>query len=111
MMESVLEFLSNNWEVVVAVVIFVLAVILRGRQLAWFQWFNEVSFLAWDQAEKKGLLDGWRGAEKLRIYLEIWRREYEKKWGDPPTEGTIEQAKVKAAELSQLEKTIRLDPR
>jgi hypothetical protein len=108
--DVVLNFLADNWEVLITVVIFILAAVLTGKRLSWFKWFNELTFFAWDQAEKQGLLEGWKGAEKLRIYLEVWRREYQKKWGSAPSESVIEMATIRAAELSEKEKEIRLDP-
>jgi hypothetical protein len=108
---TVKEFLLGNWQMVLVAVLTVLALVLSGKKLSWWQWANEIAFFAWAKAEEKGLTDGWKGADKLRYYLEIYRIEYEKKWGTAPTNGSIERATIKAAELSAKEKTIRLpDP-
>jgi len=105
------SMLTDNWEVALVILLTILAVVLTGKRLAWWKWFNEIAFYAWDSAEKKGLLEGIKGADKLNHYLAIYRAQYVKKWGAPPTEGTIEQAKMKAAELSAKEKIIRIsDP-
>ena len=105
------EFLFDNWQMVLAAILTVLALVLGGKKLSWWQWANETFFFAWDAAEKKGLTEGWGGAAKLRYYLEIYRIEYEKMWGSAPTEGSIEKAVLKAAQLSLKEKSIRLpDP-
>lgn len=100
--------LTNNWEMVMLVVLTILAAVLTGNRLDWWKWFNETTFFAWDNAEKKGLLEGIKGADKLHHYLTIYRAQYLKKFGAPPTDGTIEQAVLKAAELSAKEKVIRL---
>lgn len=107
-MELIQSLLVDNWELVLTVVLFILAAILNDKRLAWWKWFNETAFLAWDNAEKKGLLEGLKGKEKLDHYIAVYRAEYIKKFGAPPTEGTIEQATLKAEELSTKEKVIRL---
>jgi len=109
--EFIKALLTDNWETVLLIVFTVLAISITGRRLAWWKWFNETVFYAWDSAEKKGLLEGIKGVDKLNHYLEVYRKQYEKKWGAPPAEGTIEQAVLKAAELSAKEKILRLsDP-
>lgn len=110
-METVWNLILGNWQQAVLLLFFVLAMVLVGRRLLWWQWFNEVAFFAWDSAEKKGLLEGLKGMDKLRHYIEVYRSQYIQKWGTPPTEGTLERAVLKAAELSAKEKVIRLsDP-
>lgn len=108
---AVKGFLLDNWQMVLVAILTLLALVLSGKKLSWWQWANEIFFFAWAKAEEKGLTEGWKGADKLRYYLEIYRIEYEKKWGKAPTEGSLEQATIKAAELSFKEKSIRLpDP-
>lgn len=110
-MEFVKALMLDHWESMLAIIIFALALVLTGRRLVWFRWFNEIAFFAWDNAEKKGLLEGLKGAEKLQHYLGIYRAQYEKKWGTEPTNSAIARAEVKAAELSAKEKVIRMsDP-
>jgi hypothetical protein len=107
----VLGFLRDNLSLVLTGVFALLAVILTQQRLTWWQWFHEVAFFAWDAAEKRGLLEGIKGEDKLRHYLEVYRTQYGKKWGEQPTERHLAKAAERAAELSAKEKVIRLaDP-
>ncbi len=106
-----LGFLQDNFGLVLTGVFALLAVILTQQRLTWWQWFHEVAFFAWDAAEKRGLLEGIKGEDKLRHYLEVYRTQYGKKWGEQPTERHLAKAAERAAELSAKEKVIRLaDP-
>lgn len=106
-MRSVLEFVLNNFELIATVILMVIGAVLGGRRLAWFQWANEVLFLAFDQAEKRGLLEGIKGSDKLAYYLAIWREAYMKRYGEEPNSKAMQYAVNKAAELAQKEKTIK----
>jgi len=77
----------------------------KGR--AYFEWANEVLFLAFDNAEKKGLLDGWSGADKLRHYLGIWRQAYLERFGKEPGEEEMQFAINKAAELALRKRVLK----
>lgn len=101
-------WLFANWELVLAAVFAVLTVVLTQKRKVWWEWFHEVAFFAWDSAEKRGLLEGIKGEEKLRHYLEVYRAQYAKRWGKPPAESDLVVAAEKAAELSAKEKVIRL---
>lgn len=100
------EILLNNFPLIATLVALAAAALLVGKNRSKFEWINETLFLAFDNAEKKGLLEGWSGAEKLQHYLSIWRRAYEDKFGTPPTDKIIDIAVKKAEELSQKEKSI-----
>lgn len=102
-----LEWILDNFAVVATIVLFVAGIILRERQRAWFEWANETLFLAFDNAEKRGLLEGLSGADKLRHYLNIWRQAYREQFGEEPSESAINYAINRAAELSKQEKEIR----
>jgi hypothetical protein len=102
-----LEFLQDNIALVLTLVAFVAALVLRGKRRAWFEWANETAFLAFDNAEKKGLIEGLPGSEKLRHYMNLWRSEYVKRFGEEPDEKTLKFAEKKAAELAVKEKQIR----
>lgn len=102
-----MEFLQDNIEIVLTLVAFVAALVLHGRRRAWFEWANETAFLAFDNAEKLGLIEGWSGAEKLRHYMNLWRSEYVKRFGEEPDEKALEFAATRAAELAVKEKRIR----
>ena len=60
-----MDFLSNNWALMVTALFVILGLVLGGRRLLWFKWLNEVAFFAWHNAEEKGLLEGWDGSEKF----------------------------------------------
>jgi len=46
----------ENFALVATIVAFAAAFLLTGKRRAYFEWANEVLFLAFDNAEKKGLL-------------------------------------------------------
>lgn len=102
-----LEWFLDNFAVVATIVLFVAGIVLRERQRAWFEWANETLFLAFDNAEKRGLLEGLPGAEKLEHYLTIWRKAYWERFGEEPSESAMTYAINRAAELSKQEKEIR----
>lgn len=101
-----MELILNNWELVVTIIMFAAAILLKGKQRAWFEWANETLDLAFDNAEKKGLLEGIGGADKLQHYLNIWRQAYRERFGTDPTEQAITYAVNRAASLAEKEKTI-----
>lgn len=101
------EFLLDNFSLVVTVVLFVAAALLTGKRRAWFEWANETLFLAFDNAEQRGLLEGLKGQEKLTHYLTIWRQAYAERFGKEPDQKAMEYAVNKAAELASKEKTVR----
>lgn len=102
-----MEWFMENFVLVVTVVAFAAAFLLTGKRRAYFEWANETLFLAFDNAEKKGLLDGWSGADKLRHYLGIWRQVYIERFGKEPGEEAMQFAINKAAELASKEKSIK----
>jgi hypothetical protein len=103
-----MDFITQNWELLVTVLFVVLAFVLTGKRKAWFSWFNEAIFFAFDSAEKKGLLEGIKGADKLRHFLTVYRDQYTKRFGTEPTSNQLAEAAAKANELSIKEKVIRL---
>lgn len=102
-----MEWILENFAIVATVVIFIAGIVLRERKRAWFEWANETLFLAFDNAEKRGLLEGLPGKEKLTHYLGIWRRGYVERFGKEPDENMMQFAIDKAAELSKKEKSVR----
>lgn len=102
-----MEWLMENFVLVATIVAFTASFLLTGKRRAYFDWANETLFLAFDNAEKKGLLDGWSGADKLRHYLGIWRQAYMDRFGKEPGEEAIQFAINKAAELASKEKSIK----
>lgn len=102
-----MEWLMENFTLVATIVAFTAAFLLTGKQREYFEWANEILFLAFDNAEKKGLLDGWSGADKLRHYLGIWRQAYLERFGKEPGEEAMQFAINKAAELAIKEKSIK----
>jgi hypothetical protein len=105
------EWLLENWEMVLSGLFAILVLVLAGKKLAYWRWFNEVAWFAWVQAEKEGIAQGIKGYDKLKVYLETWRKKYVAKWGHSPGESAEQQAVKLAAELSAKEKVIRLsDP-
>ena len=105
-MDLLLSFVQSQTGIVVTVVFLLLGVVLSGQRLLWFKWFNEVTQFAFLRAEEKGLLDGIKGIEKLRYYMEIWEHEYRKKYMTEPPEEALKKAVNKATELSVKEKVI-----
>ena len=104
---ELLERILDNFELVATLVAFAAALFLSGKNRSYWRWVNETLFLAWDSAEKYGILEDWKGAEKLEHYLRIWREEYEKRFGEPPNEKMIQHAIKTATNLSEREKAIR----
>ena len=102
-----MEWLMENFALVATIVAFAVAFLLTGKRRAYFEWANEVLFLAFDNAEKKGLLEGWSGADKLRHYLGIWRQIYIERFGKEPGAEEMQFAINKAAELAIKEKSIK----
>jgi len=102
-----MEWLMENFVLVATIVAFVAAFLLTEKRRAYFEWANETLFLAFDNAEKRGLLDGWTGADKLRHYLGIWRQAYIDRFGKEPGEDAVEFAINKAAELAIKEKSVK----
>lgn len=102
-----MEWLLDNFSVVATIVLFIAGIVLRERRRAWFEWANEVLFMAFDSAEKRGILEGIPDIAKLQHYLDIWRHEYRKQFGKDPSEADMMYAVTRAAELSQREKQIR----
>lgn len=102
-----MDWILDNFTVIATIVLFVAGIILRERKRAWFEWANETLFLAFDNAEKKGILEGLAGVDKLRHYLNIWRQVYREQFGTDPSEADIIYAINKAAEWSNREKEIR----
>lgn len=102
-----LEWILDNFTVVATIVLFVAGIVLRERQRSWFEWANETLFMAFDNAEKRGLLEGLPGAEKLEHYLNIWRKAYWERFGKEPGESDMAYAINKATELAKREKEIR----
>lgn len=102
------QWILDHWELVVGGLFAILALILGGKRLAAWRWANDVIWYAWTQAEKEGLTAGLRGADKLRHYLQEWRRLYVARWGSEPSQGQVAAAAAKAAELSARDKEIRL---
>lgn len=103
----VLEWILEHFTVVATIVLFIAGIVLRERQRAWFEWANETLFMAFDNAEKRGILEGLPAADKLEHYLNIWRQVYREQFGREPSEDAMMYAINKAAELSQKEKQIR----
>ena len=103
----VLEWIMDNFTVVATIVLFIAGIVLRERKRAWFEWANETLFMAFDNAEKRGILEGLPAADKLEHYLNIWRQAYREQFGREPSEQAMLYAMNKAAELSNKEKTIR----
>lgn len=106
-MERLMEWLMENFALVATIVAFAAAFLLTGKRRAYFEWANEILFLAFDNAEKRGILDGWSGADKLRHYLGIWRQAYLERFGKEPGEEEMQFAINKAAELAIKEKRIK----
>lgn len=104
---TVLKLVLEHFDTIATIAMIVAGVIFTGKKLAWWQWANEITFLAFDAAEKKGLLEGIKGADKLAYYLSIWREAYMKKYGTEPTEKALTFAVNKATELAQKEKILR----
>lgn len=104
---NVWDLITSNFPLVATIVVFVAAMVLRERNRAWFQWANETLFMAFDNAEKRGLLEGLPGQEKLTHYLGIWRQAYVERFGKEPDENMMQFAIDKAAELSKKEKSVR----
>ena len=102
-----MEWFMENFVLVATIVAFVAAFLLTGKRRAYFEWANEILFLAFDNAEKRGLLDGWTGADKLRHYLGIWRQAYIDRFGKEPGEEEMQFAINKAADLARKEKSIK----
>lgn len=102
-----MEWILENFALVATIVMFVAGIVLRERKRAWFEWANETLFMAFDSAEKKGILEGLSGADKLRHYLSIWRQAYEERFGKQPSEADMTYAINKATELAKREKEIR----
>lgn len=101
------DFLLNNLSTVAVVVLFIAAAFLSGKRRAYFEWANETLFLAFDNAEKRGLIDDIPGSDKLRHYLNIWRNAYRERFGKDPDEKKIAFAIERAADLAQKEKSVR----
>ena len=110
-MQTVLRLLLDNLGIVLSGLLALLAYWLgqkkSDKEENWWTWFNEVAFFAFDNAEKKGILEGLPGEEKLKHYLEIYRAEYLRKWGTEPSEMQIAMATARAAELSAKEGVFR----
>ncbi len=102
-----LAWILDNFAVVATIVLFVAGIVLRERKRAWFEWANETLFMAFDNAEKRGILEGLNGADKLQHYLNIWRQAYREQFGKEPSGNAMIYAINKAAELSKQEKEIR----
>lgn len=102
-----MEWILDNFAVVATIVVFVAGIVLRERKRAWFEWANETLFMAFDNAEKKGILEGLSGADKLRHYLNIWRQAYMERFGREPSETDMNYAINRATELAKREKEIR----
>ncbi len=102
-----MEWFMENFALVATIIAFAAAFLLTGKRRAYFEWANEILFLAFDNAEKRGLLDGWSAADKLRHYLEIWRQAYIDRFGREPGEEAMQFAINKAAELARKEKGIK----
>ena len=102
-----MEWFMENFALVATIIAFAAAFLLTGKRRAYFEWANEILFLAFDNAEKRGLLDGWSAADKLRHYLEIWRQAYIDRFGREPGEEEMQFAINKAAELARKEKSIK----
>jgi hypothetical protein len=106
-----MEWLLDNWELVITGAFAVLALVLVGKRLAYWRWLNETAWFAWTEAERQGIAQGLKGYDKLRIYMQTWRDKYIAKWGTAPGETAAAKAAEKAAELSAKDKVIRLsDP-
>lgn len=105
------DFILNNFSLISMIVLAIVAIVLGQKRMAFWQWFNETAFIAFALAETHGILEGLKGADKLKHYLEIYKAEYEKKFGKAPGFEDIQQAEAKAAELALKEKEIKLsDP-
>lgn len=102
-----LEWILDNFAVVATIVLFVAGIVLRERKRAWFEWANETLFLAFDNAEKRGILEGIPDIAKLQHYLNIWRQVYREQFGKEPSESEMTYAINKATELAKREKEIR----
>lgn len=106
-----MAFLQEHFGLVVTIALALVAVVLGKKQMAWWQWFNETTFMAFSLAETYGVLEGNPGLMKLHHFIEIYRQEYIKKWGKEPDEMAKDKAAQAAAELALLEKEVRLsDP-
>ena len=105
------EFLYNNFGLVSMVLLAVIAIVLGQKRLSWWKWLNETCFLAFALAEKHGITENVKGADKLKHYLEIYKTEYEKKFGKSPGFDDYMKAEDIAAGLARKEKVVRLaDP-
>lgn len=102
-----MEWILENFTVVATIVLFIAGIVLRERKRAWFEWANETLFMAFDNAEKRGILEGLPGVEKLEHYLNIWRQVYREQFGREPNETDMIYAINKASELARREKEIR----
>ena len=108
---AILNFVLDNLGFVSMIVLAILAIVFGERKLSLWRWFNETAFIAFALAETHGVLEGLKGADKLKHYLEIYKAEYEKKFGKAPGLEDIQRAEARAAELALKEKEIRLsDP-
>lgn len=104
---NVWDLITSNFPLVATIVVFVAAMVLRERSRAWFEWANETLFMAFDNAEKRGILEGLPGVDKLEHYLNIWRQAYREQFGREPSENDMIYAVNKATELAKKEKTVR----
>lgn len=101
-MEVLWTWVLDNFEIVLAAVFTVIGVFLVKDRLAIWKLANNTFFFAWSEAERLGVLENLKGVEKLRPYIEIWKAQYEAKWGEAPTQKQIDYA-IKMAEKISLE--------
>ena len=83
--------------------IYALLVFLLGLAVKRFQWVRHIkqqAIIAYWYAEEQGRLKGFKGAEKLKPFMEKLRDEYFKDFGKMPT------PKAKAIAVEQLESKI-----
>ena len=99
-----MEWIANNWETVVAVVLAVLA-LFKGAD--WFRYVRAVQRIAqaaWRIAEEEGIKQDIKGAQKVAPFLDAFFRMWEEKFGSPPDPTTQALAMKTAAEESAAHK-------